>query len=267
MARLPRLRHRVELPPLRARPCVERPRVADAAHRSGRRVGAHHDDVVVHQRHRVVRHADIDRAALPEAVRRLAGRRIERDKRRAARGEDDPGRERPVTRPPGDAAARGRAGGGHVPPLLFPGRRIECDDAVRRREVHHAIDHDRRHLRVGAPVVRAAVLAVQVVGPGAGKAADVRGRDLIERRIAGSRGGAAVHRPVARIERRRRRGQHRGRRGVAGRRLGGPAAALRKNQGHQDAGESGQSHRSHGASFLLPEPQGERRIVCYGKSL
>ncbi len=205
VADLARLRHGVELPqPLTAHR-TESARVADPARRPARCVRAHHHDVLPHQGHRVVGHADLDLAAVAEVRDRRAGRGVERDQPLAG-AEDDAGRQvaRTAPRPERDAAAGRRSAGHGVPPDLFARGRIERNHRVRGRQVHHAVDHDRRRLGAGGPRPRRLTVPVggrgrrrQGVAPGLRETGDVGGVQFVERRVARAGRVAPVHRPAA----------------------------------------------------------------------
>ena len=193
-----RLRHGVELPQRVAAARVERTGVADAADSPARRVRADHDDVSEDERHGVVRHAQVDGAAVAEPVHGRAGRRVEGVQAEAA-GEEDARRQAVSARPPGDPAPGRRAVRQHVPPVLPAADRVERGDAIGPRQVHHAVDDDGGGLRPRARrVSRVLVLrGAQRIGPGLREAGHVAGVHLRERGVAGARGIAAVQRPAA----------------------------------------------------------------------
>ena len=202
VADLARLRHGVELPQLLAGDGAERPGVADSARRAGGRVRADDDDVLPDQGHGVVGNADVDDAAIAELRRRRSRGRVERDETRAG-AEQDAGRGpvRAAARPVRDAAARRGAVRHRVAPGFGPGRRVERDHRAGRRQVEQAVHRDGR--RLGArrpPGIGRRTLAGgrrgECEAPGRLEVADVGGRDLGQRRVPGSRGVAAVHRPV-----------------------------------------------------------------------
>ena len=205
VADLARLRHRAELPQLLARDRAEGARVADAARRTARRVRAHDDDLLPHQGHRVVGHADVDLAAIAEVRDGSAGRGVQREQPLTG-AEDDARRQslRRVARPERDPAPGRDAARQRVPPDFLTGKRIERDDGVRGRQVHRAVDHDRRGLGTGRPRLRR--LSVpggyrrrrrQGVAPGLLEAADVADVQFLQRRVARAGPVAPVHRPVA----------------------------------------------------------------------
>ena len=166
----------------------------------GRRVGADDDDVLVDQRHRVVRHHHVHFAGLAEAGVDRAGLGVERDQ--TAAGREDDAWIAAVTRPIRDAAPGRRAAGDRIPPDFLAGLRLERHDAVRGRQIHDAVDDDRRRLGIDAAAAsaggsRRGRIALQGIGPHARQLRDVPGIDLLQRRIAGAGQVVAVHRPVA----------------------------------------------------------------------
>ena len=207
MARVARLRDGVELPQLRAGPRIERARVADPADRPRRRVGADHDDVLVDERHRVVRHADIDGAAsVPKARSRSPVLALTAIRRRPAvkmmRGGSVA-----VAGPVRDAAARQRAAGDRMLPELLAGLGIERDDAIRGRQVHHAVDDDRRRLgihrrrhRPARPARRRSAWACRLIRPGlreARRRSWRRSASAANSRCRRGRGGTSASRTCA----------------------------------------------------------------------
>ena len=86
-----------------------------------------------------------------------------------------------------------------VGPEFFAGLGLKRDHAIARRQIHHAIDHDRRDLLIklaGAVAVDGLAFAVERVVPGLGELADVGGIDLRQRRVARAGEIAIEHRPV-----------------------------------------------------------------------
>ena len=89
----------------------------------------------------------VDAALVAERVVGLAGLRVEREEPAVARAEDDLRRRLRVAGPVLDAARRGVARRELEHPHLLARRRVERDDAaVRRGDVHHAVDDERRGL-------------------------------------------------------------------------------------------------------------------------
>ncbi|MNL45265.1 hypothetical protein D3C87_1678970 [compost metagenome] len=138
-----------------------------------------------------------------------AGCRIERDQPRIGGREIDPlgadaagGRRR--IRPVGDAAAglvlpiRVHAGVAVILPFLLAGRSVERDrPVVRRAGIKRVLHLDWRHLIGGLAHVFGAFDVAGLILPGHLEAGDILGGDLIERRIALAKGGAAVLMPFA----------------------------------------------------------------------
>ncbi len=141
----PGLRYGTELPKLVAGTGVVGARVPDATDRSAWGVRADHDDVLVYQRDRIVRHHHVDLARLPETRCRCAGLRVDGNQT-APRGEDDTRWRSVVTGPIGDPAPRRRACLHQMPPELGTGRRVERYDAVHARQIHDVVDDDGRYL-------------------------------------------------------------------------------------------------------------------------
>ena len=113
-----RLGHRIELPQLRAAARVVGAGVADAPDGAGRRVGADDHDVPVHERHRVVGHAQVHRAGVPETGRGFPAGGVQGVQAQTG-GEQDARLVPVVARPPGDAAARRRAARQRMAPDLL----------------------------------------------------------------------------------------------------------------------------------------------------
>ena len=140
---------------------------ADVARRPERRIllraPAGDDQVLEHDRRRAeavvarqalqdLRRVEIDDALVAEGFVRLAGLGVQRDQPAVMRAEDDLRRSLVVAGPVLDAARRRHAGRHLVGPQLLTGRRIQRHDlAVRRADVHHAVDDDRRRLADGEP--------------------------------------------------------------------------------------------------------------------
>src|SRR5690606_32378321 len=123
---------------------VERARIARRALRHLVHVRADHGDVAEDRRRAAVRHADVDAAVFAEAGHRRAGSRVDGVEPRAAREEDARPRAL-VAFPVADAARRYSARAAlalgardDISPDLVAGARIERDDPVAARHVHHA---------------------------------------------------------------------------------------------------------------------------------
>ena len=218
MTDVARLRDGVELPQLRAVTRIEGARVADPADGPRRRIGADHDDVLVDERHRVIRHADIHGAVRAEAQIALAGLGVDRDQA-ASGSEDDAWRKATVAGPVRDTAAGERAAGNELLPDLLTRLGVERHDTIRGRQIHDAVDDNRRRLGIhtggtAPPASRCRRTGLQAVCPGFREARDVPGVDLGQRRIRRAGVVVAVHRPVegAAVGRRLSRGRRIGRR-------------------------------------------------------
>ena len=125
----------VEFPELGASPHVERSGIANAADRPGRRVRTDNDDVLVDERHRVVRDINVDFAAVPERRDRLARLRAQLDQT-PSRHEDEAWRVRGIAGPIGHTASGGHAASDSVTPQFLPSVRLQSHDAARRRQIH-----------------------------------------------------------------------------------------------------------------------------------
>ena len=113
------------------------------------------------------------------------------------------GPSRAVARPVCDAASRRRAAGQRESPDFLAVLRRQRDDAVRRRQIHHAVDDDWRGLGIrsagAAPsggLSRRRRVALQAVAPDLDQLRDVLRIDLRERRRPAASEVVAVHRPV-----------------------------------------------------------------------
>ena len=202
-----------ELPPQVAGRRVEGPRIglgrlspAPGLVQVGRDVvlsgaeGARAQDQGVLVDHRDPGVGDAQRRLAPVAEREvaLARVRVQGDDLRQA-GEVDAGLVGVGGRPVGDAAERRQPLGQLVPPDLLAGLGPQGHDPVPRREVHDAVDHDRRHLleELGrARPLDEPVLGMEPVRPDLLERADVRGVDLVEGRVARPREVPVVGRPV-----------------------------------------------------------------------
>ena len=137
----------------------------------------------------------------------LARRRVERDEVVVGRQEEDP------VAVHADAAIADVDAAARLPevvPDLAAGARVDGPHVIGRREIQHAVDHQRRRLdrrrtesagrrrrRVGAFAadVRERLRRVQPVDPGELQVLDVVGVDLRERAVAAARVVAVVGRP------------------------------------------------------------------------
>ena len=258
-----RLGHRVEFPQARSIAHVEGAGVSDAAEGAGRGIGADHGDVAEDERHGVVGDAEADRAVVAEAGRGLAGGRLQRMQLETG-GEQDARLVLVIARPVGDAPAGRRPAGHRTAPDLLARLGTQRDHAIRRRQVHHAVDHDRRRLRVRSAPGGVRLGAPQVVGPGSTQAGHVVRGDGGERGVPGSCQVAAVHRPVgaARIRR-------------LGRRTGRQAEGQQRTRTEDDQRSPGRgygrsaiarlprrNHESHGCSRPPPDVDHRRRFRC-----
>ena len=150
---------------------------------------------------RVVGHGHVHLAFLAEARVDLSGVGVESDQP-AAGGEDDTRRIGAVTRPIRDTPPGGRAASDRVAPEFLAGFGFERHNAVRGRKIHHAVHHNRRGFRVGAAAPSAPArgsrgsIALQLIGPYRCQLRDVRGVDLLERRIVRAGQIVRVDRPV-----------------------------------------------------------------------
>ena len=93
-----------------------------------------HHDILVHERHRVVRNPHLDDSALPEPGCGCSGNRVERDEPRSRR-EDDARGLGAVSRPVRHASPRRCPVVEDEAPELPPCGGIERHDPVRGREV------------------------------------------------------------------------------------------------------------------------------------
>ena len=202
VTRCARLWNRAELPQLRAGARIERAGIADAADGARRRVRADNDDVPVHERHGVVRHSHVYFAVVAEA--RGGGTRacVERDQTASGRDEDAR-RDVAAARPICDAATRRRRACDGMLPDFFSRFGLERHDAVRGRQIHDAVDDNRRRLgieaRGAAPSTgrRRRRLRLQAIRPHLRQLRDVLRVDLPQRRVAAPDQISSVHRPVA----------------------------------------------------------------------
>ena len=178
---------------------------------------AQYQGVVVDHRHPGVGNAHRRLAPVAERGVELAGRRLQGHDLRQAR-EVDAGLVGVGGRPVGDAAERRQPLGQLVPPDLLAGLGPQGHHPVARREVHHAVHDDGRHLleelgRTGP--LDEPVLGMEPVRPDLLERGDVRRVDLVEGRVAGAGEVPVVGRPVGggaplRLlgqDRRRRRGR------------------------------------------------------------
>ena len=103
MPKLARLRHRAEFPDFCAGARIEGARISRRNRRRRRRVRADDEEIFVHERHRVVRHAHVHFAVFAESRFRRTGFRVERNQP-AAHGKDDARGRGALARPVADAA-------------------------------------------------------------------------------------------------------------------------------------------------------------------
>ena len=145
MSDLPWLGHGAELPQLHPGPNIKCARVARPAYGARRCVRPDDDDVLVDQRHGIVRNHHVDFAGRAETGIGHAGPGVERNQPTTGR-EDDARLLVPFAGPIRDAAPRRCATGDLVLPDLVARLRVERNDAVRRGQIHHPVDDDRRGL-------------------------------------------------------------------------------------------------------------------------
>ena len=248
---------------------VEAAHVADGhglANGEAQHRGPDHDDVADDHRRRgvtvepAVRDGpaealgEIDRALGAEALDGPAGLRVERDHERVTGQHDDP-LVGPVA-PVGDAAVEppvvrrhSELVGARVEdPLRLPGRRVDGRDLRQRRaRVEHPVDHDGgalvNHAGIDAGVGGAHGVVGRRPAPGDLERGDVRGVDLIERRVLRAGIGAGVRGPLAARER-----GHRVRRGA-----GDLLRADPKGQGDEQDGGHGHAAGAPGGESHGPE--------------
>ena len=194
MARITRLRHRVELPHLFSCTRIKGARVADTANGTGRRVCPNDHDITENERNRVVGHNHVNSTVITKVGDRFSAGGVECAQMQP--GGKDNARRHPVRAGPiRDPASRGTGTNNLVAPNFGARCRIERDHTVSRGHIHNPIDHNRRGLRVRSAF--AFRLRVERIPPGLGQVRHVVGRKLVEWGIAGSRQVIAIHRPVA----------------------------------------------------------------------
>ncbi len=89
----------------------------------------------------------IDKAAIAESGHRFSGFRIQRHQTAIGDAQEQPRPQRPVTRPVHNAPPRDLVLG-VVPPDLLASLRLQGEHARTAAQIHHAVDHDRRDLKV-----------------------------------------------------------------------------------------------------------------------
>ncbi|MNE08677.1 hypothetical protein D3C80_1013310 [compost metagenome] len=177
-------------------------------------------------------HVGVDLAVLAEVRRQLTRAHVQRRQIALVGGEDDARAMGLVARPPGDAATVDVAVRFPFPQHLARFGRQGGDGGLevgqvrigRGRDVHHAIDHQGRHLPA---VIQAAVAllvraAAVTEGPGALQLAHVVGRDLRQGREVGRAGVLAIAAP-----------------GFAVVRLGARILSESRGSGHEDQRQAG----------------------------